>query len=218
VAHAVTRIISFLILAFFLALGDTSVIIFCCILTAVIYSCDPPEDFSKLFQTIKRMKWFFLSILLVYLFINTSNISLFLQFQEGLKRILILIILILLVSWIINKTPRDQIISALIFLLSPLKIIGFPTHKLALRIELIFRNFDEIQRFVVSQKNKVTCDIKNISEIGKALSSVYIDIVDMIETKPLDEIVVSLKSSISPLQWLFPVFLFIILFLIHNLL
>ncbi len=197
-------------------MGDGTIIVFSSVLTAVIYFYDPPEDFSKLFRSIKRMKWFFLSILLVYLFINTSGSDLTVQLQEGLKRIMILIIMMLLVSWLMNKTPREQIISALIFLLSPLKILGFPTHKLALRIELVFRNFDNIQSIVVRQKDKITGDLKNVDEIGKRVSEVYFDIVEMTKTKHPDEVVLHYQSPASPIQWLLPIILFVVLFLIHH--
>ena len=213
--HAVTRIISFLILAFFLALGKVSIMIFCCVLTAAVFIIDPPQDFSKILRSIIRMKWFFLSILIVYLFINHTNTDLTTQLIEGFKRILILVMMMLLVSWLINKTPRDQILSAIIYLLSPLKYFGFSTETMALRIELIFQNIGDVQTLVTQKKESLQQRKKTVNEIGKSVSGIYFDMLDAIDEKPLDQITVKLQNPASFSDWLLPILLFSILFLIQ---
>ena len=213
--HAITRILSFLIIAFFLALGEGSVIVFCCLIAGIIYLLDPPEDIQSVFRSVVKMKWLFISILLVYLFLNNSNVNFTTQLYEGLKRILILIIMMLLVTWLIKKTPRDQIISALIFLLSPLRFLGLSVHTLALRIELVFRNIDDVRSIITQEKDKTFGNIKSINEIGETVSGIYSNLIHVIEEKPLHELAVEVQSPASVKQWLAPLILFVVLFLIH---
>ncbi len=161
------------------------------------------------------MKWFFLSILIVHLFINHGNNYIF-QLIEGLKRIIILVVMLLMVSWLINKTPRNQIISAIITLLSPLKLLGFPIGKMALRVELVFQNIDHVQTFVSYRKDKLQQGKKNIHEIGKSISGMFFDMIDVIDEKPIHEIIIERHSPASLLDWLLPVFIFTVLFLVQN--
>ena len=162
------------------------------------------------------MKWFFLSILIVYLFINHANADFTTQLIEGSKRILILITMMLLVSWLINKTPRDQILSAIIYLLSPLKYFGFSTETMALRIELIFQNIDNVQAIVTKRKESLQKGKKNINEIGKSVSGIYFDMVNDIDEKTLEEITIKLQNPASFSDWLLPFFLFLILIMIQK--
>ncbi len=162
------------------------------------------------------MKWFFLSILIVYLFINNANTDFTTQLIEGSKRILILITMMLLVSWLINKTPRDQILSAIIYLLSPFKYFGFSVETMALRIELIFQNIDNVQALVTKRKESLQQGKKNINEIGKSVSGIYFDMVNDIDEKPLEEITIKLQNPASFSDWLLPFFLFSILLMIQK--
>lgn len=120
------------------------------------------------------------------------------------------------ISWILDKTPRDQIISGIVFLLSPFKIFGFPSEKMALRIELIFRCLDDVQTTVIDKKEKLLSEIKKDNQIGNAVSKVYFDIMELVEEEALDEIKIDLYQKVSLKQWMFPLFLFVTLFLIQT--
>ncbi len=216
--HAITRIVSFLVLAMFLALGKPLIVIVCSVLTLLLYWTNPPEDFRKIARSLYQMKWFFLSIIAVFVLIDTSDISLGSKLSAGLKRILILALMLLLINWIMSKTPRDQMISAIIFLLRPLKYLGFSVESLAIRIELIFQNIETVKVYLLEKKATIKQGKIRISEIGYSVSGLYFDLIKKIDEKSLDGISVDLKSQASLGQWLFPVMLFIILYLIQTIL
>lgn len=216
--HAITRIVSFLVIAMFLALGEFSVIIVCSILTIALYLIDPPEDLSKILFSIYRMKWFFLSIMVVYLLIDSTSISWWSKMAEGIKRIVILVLMMMLVSWLMNKTPRDKILSAIIFLLKPLRYLGISIETVALRIELIFQNIETVRILVSEKKLTMKQGKKNISEIGKVVSGLYLDLIEKVDEKPLQEITIDLKNAVPFDQWILPSVLFIFLSIVHNLL
>lgn len=161
------------------------------------------------------MKWFFLSILTVYVVIDSSDINVWLKLAAGFKRVSILVLLMLLVSWLLNKTPRNQIIAAIIFLLKPLKYLGVSVETLALRIELIFQNIETVKVFVLERKSSIKLGKISSVEIGKNISGIYFELIKKIDENPLDAITVDLKSQAPLNQWLFPMMLFIMLYLIQ---
>lgn len=122
----------------------------------------------------------------------------------------------LLVSWLINKTPRDQILSAIIYLLYPLKIFGLPVNTLALRIELIFRHIDDVRMMLIQKKDNISSSVGTIAGIGNLVSGIYYELVESIDKKALNEISINIQPSAPLKQFLIPFFLFLTLYLIHN--
>ncbi|MFK8066660.1 MAG: hypothetical protein AB8D52_00275 [Gammaproteobacteria bacterium] len=161
------------------------------------------------------MKWFFLSIILVYIFIDQTNADITVRLVEGLKRVFILVILMLLVNWLLEQTPRDEIISGLIYLLFPLKLIGLPTEKIALRVELIFRYIDNSSTFVTEKKQQIRSESQSLNEVGHFVSKVFYEIIELADQKKLDKVEIKLISKVSFEQWLLPTLLFITLILIQ---
>jgi len=129
---------------------------------------------------------------------------------------MILIIMMLMISWFMSKTPRDQIISALVFLLSPLKIVRFPIETMALRIELVLRNIDDVRMMLLEKKDRMNKNIRSVTEIGESVSGLYFDIVETIDSKALEVITVDLQKQPSAKQWLLPILIFIALVLFQN--
>ncbi len=183
----------------------------------VIYLFEPPDNLSKVLQSLIRMKWFFISILLVYLMLDKSSADIVSRITEGVGRIMVLVIMMLLVSWLMDRTPRDQILAGLIYLLKPVQMIGFPIHKFAIRVELIFQEIDFAQH-LVNQKKAALLDKKlNYSEIANVLSGLYHEIVACADHSRSEPVAIDLIERVSPIQWMFPFFLFAILLIIHNL-
>jgi hypothetical protein len=163
------------------------------------------------------MKWFFLSILLVYLALDPGDDTFFVQLLQGIKRVFILMLIFLLVAWLIRNTQREQIISAIIMLLSPFKTIGLPTRIIALRLELVLAKMTNVQTYLTGIINTSEIRKNTLKETGRDLSGLYLKIIDLADQAPLDEVVINQQVSPTFKQWLLPACLILMFYLVHCL-
>lgn len=138
------------------------------------------------------------------------------QLLQGSKRVLILLLIFLLVAWLIRTTPREQLIAALITLLAPFRIFRLPTNKIALRIELVLANLTTVQKCISETVTNVNIRKNSIKETATHLSGLYQKMVNAADQDPLE--VLNITHQVPPVlkQWLLPLFLFIVLYLIHS--
>ena len=80
----------------------------------------------------------------------------------------------------------------------------------------MFQNIDNVQMLITDKKDKIQQGKKSLNEIGKSVSGIYFDMIDTIEKEPLHEITIERQAPASLFDWLLPVVLFSILFLIQN--
>ena len=143
--HPVIRIVSFLILAGFVAFGGIYEIAlgFVLVLSVILYRRLQSIELST--RIIKRMRWLFLSILIVYLWFTPGEPLLPIEsdfmptlqgLQTGLLRVFSLILIIFAVNYFISTIARHRLVQAIIWLLYPLNWIAIDTRQLALRIAL----------------------------------------------------------------------------------
>lgn len=220
VSHAVIRIVSFLILALFLALGNLNVIGIILLITCLLYIVHPPHNISNLLRNIFKMKWLFISIFLVYLLLNDhTNVGLYTSIWDALLpaavRVLILILMLLLVGWLVTMTPRNDMISALVTLLRPLRVTGFPLEVMALRIELVLNNINAIQSLLVIKRDESTVTRFKAMETGRIMSGIFREVLILAESKPLQTLELRTVSAPTVMQWTLPIFLFAVLFTIN---
>lgn len=103
---------------------------------------------------LKRMRWLFLSIFIVYLWFTPGH-EILPVFQtisptyEGLKlglfRVYSLFLIVIGVNLLVRSIPRQDLICAILWLLKPFRIIGLPYERLAIRIALTFDFVGEAQ-------------------------------------------------------------------------
>lgn len=113
-------------------------------------------------RILKRLKWLFLSIFLIYITLTPGK-PVFTSFDglisyEGLYlgalRVCALVILILAVNLFIQVKQQTELSSAIVWLLKPLKYFSFPVDRLAVRIALTFKYVDELQNTLIKFKNE----------------------------------------------------------------
>lgn len=184
-------------------------------ITVGLYAINPPQDHTQLLRSLLRMKWFFLSILIVYLALDPVGNTLFVQLLQGIKRVFILVLIFLLVAWLIRNTQREQIISAIIMLLSPFRTIGLPTRIIALRVELVLANITNVQTYLAGVINTSEIRKNTLKETGRDLSGLYLKMVKLADQVPLEEVVINQQIPPSFKQWLLPVCLILMFYLVH---
>ena len=110
-----------------------------------------------------RLKWFFLSILLVYLFLSPAQFDLFSEHYlaasllPALFRISVLVLILLAVNIFIKTTGKEEILSSLVWLFTPLKLLNINVDRFALRAVLTLEYIDELNyRMSQYKKEKLT--------------------------------------------------------------
>lgn len=171
--HPVIRIVSFLILAGFVAFGGVYDIAlgFLMVLSVILYRRLQSIELST--RIIKRMRWLFLSILIVYLWFTPGEPLLPIEsdfmptlqgLQTGLLRVLSLMLIIFAVNYFISTIARHRLVQAIIWLLYPLNWIAIDTRQLALRIALTLELIPRVQQMVLDVKQHYVDARQNIEQ------------------------------------------------------
>ncbi|MDX2477872.1 MAG: hypothetical protein QNL05_10975 [Gammaproteobacteria bacterium] len=105
-----------------------------------------PEPGRQAILLAKRLRWFFLSILILYLWFYPGSelipmMGRFSPSVEGINEAVLRITSLLLVIsysvFLVQLTPRDDIICGIQFILSPLSYLRIDTSRFALRLGLV---------------------------------------------------------------------------------
>lgn len=146
--HAVIKIICFLIFGAAMATGSGPLLLAGFALVTALYLSELLRGVStqlpNAWKMLKRLRWLFLSILIVYLFF-TPGVLLFPDVlwgptQEGLLqgflRIAVLVLIVAAVNVLIGSTEQAEFLSAVSWCLQPLSWLGLSHERLAVRISL----------------------------------------------------------------------------------
>lgn len=145
IANPASRILSLALLTILVnTQGWQGLLIFLLPLIVLFYRHPGPA--RQALMLARRLRWFFLSILILYLWFypGTELLPLMGRFSpavegvnEAVLRITSLLIVISYSVFLVQLTPRDQIISGIQTLLSPLAAIGINSDRFALRLGLV---------------------------------------------------------------------------------
>jgi energy-coupling factor transporter transmembrane protein EcfT len=153
--HPVIRIVTFLVFTLFVAFGGYPQLIFSVAVLGLFYALAHAHfPWRTSWQMLKRMRWLFLSMLVVYFWFTPGKevFPLLADFspswqgiQLGSLRIGSLVVIVTALNIIIKSTTTELMTGGLLWLLAPLRSIGLPHERLALRIVLTFNMISEIQ-------------------------------------------------------------------------
>lgn len=162
-----------------------------------------------------RLKWLFLSILLLYLWMTPgepiisigTNDANWLPSKQGMvlatQRIVVLLLIILCVQLLILGVNRDQLVAAITWLLYPLSRAGFPTQSFAVRCALTVHELQHIRESIGQTLGSTTAE----SRIARAVSVIAFSYRNALDVNSQNEsITVSVDSLERPslLQWVIP--------------
>lgn len=227
--HPVIRIVSFLILAGFVAFGGRNELALGFVIVLGLILLKRLQSIELSIRIVKRMRWLFLSILIIYLWFTPGKpvIPYWHEFvptweglQTGLLRVSNLILIILAVNYFVSAIARDQLVQAITWLSYPLNWIGIDNKLLALRIALTLELIPKVQHIVLDMKQHYFDEIARLKSqqlvIGARLKSRLSSISRVVEI--LFERVVdnALHMTVEPLnvgtlrrppvvQWLVPI-------------
>lgn len=151
VVHPLIRLLSFIIFAAFVSLGQTMSSILGMVILVVVYalSCQLPAPVA--WRMIKRLRIFFVSIFIMYLWFTPGEL-LFPGFVSwsptfeglwyGIQRILALVIMVLGVECLLRLTDRTALLCGLYYIAYPFKWLGVDRNRFIIRILLTLEAVD----------------------------------------------------------------------------
>jgi len=225
--HPVIRILCFLVYCGFVAFGNFSTLLFASALFGVFLLNAQVINFSSYLQHLKRLKWFLLSILLVYFWFTPgqavfSSLPTLSPSYEGLKlgaeRVIALIYIVFALHVLIKTIATDSIIDAILWLLEPLRWIGLPHKMLAVRISLTLQVLDQVQVICAQpsdQENRndlsngfIVQVLKKVDAVAERVTNIFVAVIQSAELMPAQTVAINTNSPLPPVfQWLYPMIL-----------
>ncbi len=148
--HPVVRVTSLIVAATAIALGDGYVLASGLLLLFALYYYLGFGYLRAAWPFIRRLRWFFVSILILYGFFGPGGSGSGLQFSwagvgDGLIRVGALAAIAAAVSLMLQTTARDDLFRAIYFLASALPLGREIRARLALRITLTLDAVDQVR-------------------------------------------------------------------------
>lgn len=236
--HAVIKIVCFLVFGAAMAVGSKPVLLAGFILVSSLYLfelvCGVPTQLHNVLKMLKRLRWLFLSILVVYLFFTPGILLLpdvlWGPTQEGLTqgllRIAVLVLIVAAVNVLMSSTGQAEFLSAVSWCLQPLSWLGLSHERLAVRISLtltavgVLRTacqheaHDETSDVVVAKSVESSSSEPKLMAIAKTAHHLFDKVINDAEQASLQAITLPEQSRPPLLQWAIPVLLAIVLLVV----
>jgi len=225
--HPVIRIFTFLVFAGLISLVNLTGLILAGTALAVLYLLIDPEYFRPAWMMIRRMRWFFLSITIIY-FWYTPGQPLFFHLlplspgwlptlqgvETGTLRVISLVLIIMAVNLLLRTSSQDQLFAAIHWMARPLSWLGISRDRLAVRMVLVMASLAEVQNMVRQIMGDMKGRGRSLSYIGHFSSDIFTRVTAQAEEAPCHTI--ELVGSKAPpiYQWLYPLLLGSLLYLL----
>lgn len=188
------------------------------LLLSILYLLMRGDSIATAWRMLKRMRWLFFSILLVYFWFTPGAAVFSLQAEwlpsergvvEGLLRCLVLILLVLAINLLLSRLNMDDLLEGLLWWLRPLQLFGLSHNRLALRIVLVLQAVTQVQQLYIDKKEEAAGT--PMRQASTRLSSLFVTVLEHAEQQPLVEIPVANVSRPPLQQWFWPLLLITIL-------
>lgn len=173
--NSASRILSLVLLTLIVnTQGWSGVLLFVLPLAVLFFRY--PQSGRQTFQLARKLRWFYLSITILYFWFYPGTdllpaIGRLSPSVEGvaqaLQRVTSLLIIISYSSFLILLTTRDDLISGLQFILTPLQYIGIDSQRFSLRLGLVLAIVPQIsvQKYSADKKKGFSMLIDNAVDI-----------------------------------------------------
>lgn len=217
--HPVIRVFGFLIVGSALALGGLPELLFTgpllgCLYLLARYTGQRGYPSQGLWPMVRRMRWLFLSLLVIYFWFTPGQPLLPVQgmptwegVTTGVLRIASLIMLVVAVHVLLTTTPRTQLVTALHWLMRPLDYIGVSAERFALRTALTLDAVVTVQGLLSQQKMAGSTVGNPITRIGVMGASWLQHIIERAESAPLQRMDLPDGGHPPWPQWAYPLLL-----------
>lgn len=210
--HPLIRVICFLILALMLTLGRPVVAGMALILLGGL-CLGVRGVFAASWPMLRRLRWFLLSILIIYLWATPGRPlwpgydAVWLPTIEGVSggvwRIITLITLTVAVTALLRLTPREQLLQSIHQLAYPLGWLGLSRERLAIRMTLTLESVTRLQAWL-AQRQPLPVTGSRMQRITASAAALVEEVIARAEREPCDAITLPEATAPPPLQWLWP--------------
>ncbi len=146
IMHPAIRIICFLVFVACLSRANAGQLFSGLALFSLLYFYSPIDFLPRAFAMLLRLRWFFLSILVLYIWMtpdtsllnDSSSVFSFIPpgIASGLGRVFSLVLIVLAVSYLLASLEQEQLIAAIYWLVAPLAYVGLEREKMVLRLAM----------------------------------------------------------------------------------
>ena len=217
--HPVIRVVLFLTFAAFTAYGQTGQLVTAAALMLFLFVMKP-QWLQKSWPMLKRMRWLFFSIVILYLGF-TPGLPAFsdwpwspskLGFQLALLRTGALVLLVMAVNVLLASMEREQLIGAILWLVYPFRWI-VDDKKLAIRISLTLELIEEVTMLnsMVMQTERPpqgnNALMRRIAIIGDRVALLFEAVLDKANNMASHTLEITARRAPPTLQWVYPLLL-----------
>ncbi len=218
--HPAVRLSILLIAATAVSLGGYFVLAAVFLTVAFCYGYYPHSGFAQGLGMLRRMRWFFLSIAIVYfwftpgqplfssLTIPASVVPTLEGLELGLHRVLVLVLIIFMVNFLLNVTPQPRLLAAIYWWLRPTKYLGMSPQRTALRISLVLDFVHQGQELIAQAKQSVAAKHGNSTHKARLLGVAVGEVISNVEQRANQQnhSLIDLPQVDDPAlwQWLIP--------------
>ena len=149
--HPVIRILSSLAMLGYLSRADWRGMLLLAAFMLGAYLVSGVANLQRLGQMLRRLRYFFVAILVVYAFASPGTPLLDWPglsgltrdgLIAGLERVMGLVMIVAVVHWVLESTARDDLAAGLCWLLQPAAWVGVPVERFVLRLVLTLERID----------------------------------------------------------------------------
>jgi len=185
--HPFVKMLMFLLILLVASIVDNQLLILIMLVLSVMAV---KLQFKVFFATLKRMRWLFLSIFLIYAFgtpgemVPPFPLSLAPSYEGlhlGLLQISRLLIALAALNVLLATSTKEELMLALYILLQPLKYAGLDVEKFSVRLLLTLNYVDEL-----AIKGKTSFSFKHFHDIHRELDAMPTVDVVYFENKPFN--------------------------------
>lgn len=218
--HPVIRIVSFVVLTAFLALGDVANILVATAVLMFLYLKLDGHAWRTAWRMLRRMRWLFLSITVIYLWLTPgvplipgipSSYAAWLPTVEGLwqgaLRIMSLALMVTAASLLLSVTPRDEVLGALHWMMAPLGLLRFPHERFAVRAALSLEAVARVQSHVRAALAAGGESAGPVARIGAVAGAIFGTVTGEAECASCEPIMLTEQSPPPLMQWGLPLLL-----------
>jgi len=222
--HPAIRILCFLILIVFLARTDLHVLPVYLVAFAIVAAKNILFIIKSVGPFLVRLRWFWLSIMLLYAVMVpgdpvikiTADLGLTRAgLLEGFERCVSLLLVLLYFSLFNAYTDKSAWTAGIFWLLKPLRIFGVHIEKLSLRLAMTMQAVNDLQQERKKIRNGISV-LSDWKQIPDRIATVFTHVLSRAEQQESREYIFE-HEPVRLYQWIFPVSLCGLLWLVNFL-
>ncbi|MCG5500596.1 hypothetical protein LQ952_07200 [Ectothiorhodospira sp. B14B] len=172
-----------------------------------------PAGVGRFLEMSRRLKWFFLSIILIFGWFTPGTPLLewagaWSPAREGLvmglQRTLVLVLAVAAVVWLLQVTSRESLVKGLLWLTRPLAPLGLPRERFAVRLVLTLEALPQVRILVAAGRPERPPEgaMARLQGLGRRATGLFSEVLEQAEKAPLEPIHLDPAPPPGLRQWL----------------